>query len=161
MEESLLPNALTILACAAGWFLWCTLIGYIGHRLPVRALDHDSWLTRPRPWPESPGGYQRRLAIRCWKSCLPDAGDAFSGGVRKKSLARRDPEALQRLVIETRRAELVHLAIWPFWLVTILWLPPMGVLINLLFATAFNLPCLWVQRFNRLRLQACLQSNAI
>jgi glycosyl-4,4'-diaponeurosporenoate acyltransferase len=27
------------------------------------------------------------------------------------------------------------------------------VLVNLVFATAFNLPCLWVQRYNRLRLQ--------
>lgn len=31
-----------------------------------------------------------------------------------------------------------------------------GVLINLAFATAFNLPCLWVQRYNRLRLQRLL-----
>ena len=35
-------------------------------------------------------------------------------------------------------------------------LPPAGVLINLAFATAFNLPCLWVQRYNRLRLQRLL-----
>jgi glycosyl-4,4'-diaponeurosporenoate acyltransferase len=65
----------------------------------------------------------------------------------------RDPGTRRRLVQETRRAELVHLGLWPFWLVTALWLPPTGVLLNLLFATAFNLPCLWVQRFNRLRLQ--------
>jgi glycosyl-4,4'-diaponeurosporenoate acyltransferase len=31
-----------------------------------------------------------------------------------------------------------------------------GVLINLGFATLFNLPCLWVQRYNRLRLQQLL-----
>jgi glycosyl-4,4'-diaponeurosporenoate acyltransferase len=30
------------------------------------------------------------------------------------------------------------------------------VLINLAFATLFNLPCLWVQRYNRLRLQLLL-----
>ena len=54
------------------------------------------------------------------------------------------------------RAELVHLALWLFWTITPLWLPPEGVLINLAFATAFNLPCLWVQRYNRLRLQRLL-----
>jgi glycosyl-4,4'-diaponeurosporenoate acyltransferase len=30
------------------------------------------------------------------------------------------------------------------------------VVANLLFATAFNLPCLWLQRYNRLRLLALL-----
>ncbi len=66
-------------------------------------------------------------------------------------------EALQRLVEETRRAELVHLALWPFWICTALWLPPAGVLLNLLFATLFNLPCLWLQRYNRLRLEPLLE----
>jgi glycosyl-4,4'-diaponeurosporenoate acyltransferase len=50
----------------------------------------------------------------------------------------------------------VHLALWPFWLLTALWLPPQGVLVNLVFATLFNLPCLWVQRYNRLRLRKIL-----
>jgi hypothetical protein len=30
------------------------------------------------------------------------------------------------------------------------------VLVNLVFATLFNLPCLWVQRYNRLRLRKIL-----
>jgi glycosyl-4,4'-diaponeurosporenoate acyltransferase len=72
--------------------------------------------------------------------------------VAKASLVRRDRSALERLLAETRRAELVHLALWPFWMLTALWLPPAGVLVNLLFATLFNLPCLWLQRYNRLRL---------
>lgn len=42
--------------------------------------------------------------------------------MRKNSLVRLDPSALHRLVAETRRAELVHLALWPVWLVTGLWL---------------------------------------
>ena len=88
---------------------------------------------------------------------MPDAGNALPGGITKASLARRDQPALLRLMAETRRAELVHLALWPFWLVTALWLPPEGVLINLLFATLFNLPCLWLQRYNRLRLRRILE----
>ena len=98
-----------------------------------------------------------RLAIHSWKSLLPDAGTAFPGGVPKNSLVSRDPAVLQRLLEETRRAELVHLAIWPFWIVTVLWLPPAGVLINLIFATLFNLPCLWLQRYNHLRVERALQ----
>ncbi|WP_255095331.1 hypothetical protein [Synechococcus sp. J7-Johnson] len=144
------------LACALGWMLWSLLIGVLAHRLPQAALTGDSWITKQRPWPESMQTYERNLGIRRWKSFLPDAGSALPGGVLKKSLVSRDPATLQRLVEETRRAELVHLAIWPFWITTALWLPPAGVLINLVFATLFNLPCLWLQRYNRLRLQPLL-----
>lgn len=159
MEGQAVQDLMAVLACVIGWLGWSLLIGALANRLPLAALDHDSWLTGPRPWAESAAGYERRLGIRRWKRWLPDAGDSLPGGVCKNSLVCRDPAALQRLVAETRRAELVHLALWPFWLVTALWLPPLGVLINLIFATAFNLPCLWLQRFTRLRLLATLHQG--
>lgn len=156
MEGSPHPHALAALACALGWLLWSVLIGYGALRLPLSLLERDSWLTRPRPWGESLDPYEHRLRIRRWKGCLPDAGNAFAGGLRKNSLVGRDPGQLRRLIAETRRAELVHLGIWLFWPLTALWLPAWAVLINLAFATAFNLPCIWVQRFNRLRLRRSL-----
>lgn len=156
MERQAVSNALAVLACALGWMLWSLLIGGLAQLLPEAALEGDSWLTGQRPWPETRESYERRLRILRWKPLLPDAGAVLPGGVRKNSLVSRDPATLQRLVEETRRAELVHLAIWPFWIVTTLWLPPMGVLINLIFATLFNLPCLWLQRYNRMRLQPLL-----
>ena len=152
--------AALVLSCALGWMLWSLLVGYAGHRLPLAALEHDNGLTRPRPWGETRSGYERNLRIRAWKKWLPDAGDLFPGGVRKQALVGRDTTTLRRLVAETRRAELVHVALWPFWLVTALWLPPEGVLINLVFDTAFNLPCLWVQRFNRLRLMTAIEQSS-
>ncbi|MEO1002847.1 MAG: hypothetical protein AAFX65_07030 [Cyanobacteria bacterium J06638_7] len=100
--------------------------------------------------------YETCLRIRGWKAWIPDAGSGLPGGVSKASLVRRDPQALQHLLLETRRAELVHWALWPAWMATALWLPPAGVLINLLFATLFNLPCLVLQRYNRLRLRLAL-----
>ncbi len=158
MEGQAVSDALAVLACALGWLLWSVLVGWLAHRLPPRALDHDSWLTGRRPWPESRSGFEKRLAIRRWKSLLPDAGTAFPGGVAKNSLVGRDRATLQRLLEEIRRAELVHLALWPFWIVTALWLPLAGVLINLVFATLFNLPCLWLQRYNHLRVERALQA---
>ncbi|MFO7630876.1 MAG: hypothetical protein R6W06_15465 [Prochlorococcaceae cyanobacterium] len=152
MEGSLHPHALAALACGFGWLLWSLLLGYLALRLPPALLERDNWFTRPRPWGETLAHYEQRLRIRRWKGYLPDAGNAFAGGLRKDSLVGRDPARLRRLIAETRRAELVHLAIWLFWPLTALWLPAWAVLINLAFATAFNLPCLWLQRFNRLRL---------
>jgi glycosyl-4,4'-diaponeurosporenoate acyltransferase len=144
------------LTSALGWLGWSLLVGALANRLPLAMLARDSWLTRPRPWGERAQAYERGLGIRRWKPLLPDAGGVLPGGMAKAALARRDRASLERLLAETRRAELVHLALWPFWLLTALWLPPQGVLINLVFATLFNLPCLWVQRYNRLRLRKIL-----
>ena len=154
-SASLLSSA-PLLSSAIGWWGWCLLVGGLANHLPLSLLARDSWLTRPRPWGERTEAYELGLGIRRWKPWLPDAGGVLPGGVAKTALARRDRSCLERLMAETRRAELVHLALWPFWLVTALWLPPRGVLINLVFATLFNLPCLWVQRYNRLRLRQIL-----
>jgi len=145
-----------LLSSALGWLGWSLVVGGLANRLPLAMLARDSWLTRPRPWGEASPAYERALGIRRWKRWLPDAGGVLPGGVAKAALACRQRPSLERLLLETRRAELVHLALWPFWLITALWLPPRGVLINLVFATLFNLPCLWVQRYNRLRLRRIL-----
>lgn len=145
-----------LLATAGLWLGWSVVVGGLANRLPQRLLRHPA---RRRTRPGRAAGlrvYEERLAIRRWKAFLPDAGNALPGGVSKASLARRDPASLERLRVETRRAELVHWALWPAWIVTALWLPPGGVLINLVFATLFNLPCLLVQRYNRLRLERTL-----
>lgn len=150
-----LSPLMALLTSVLGWLLWSGVVGALANRLPLPWLARSRVLWQ-RPWPESLQSYERRWAIRRWKPWLPDAGNALPYGVAKASLVGRDRRNLERLVLETRRAELVHLALWPFWIATALWLPPLGVLINLGFATLFNLPCLWVQRYNRLRLQQLL-----
>lgn len=143
-----------VLSSAAFWLLASLLVGGLANALPQR------WLREARsPLPAScapartasPG-----LGIRRWKRWIPDAGGALPGGVAKASLVRRDRLALERLLIETRRAELVHVLLWPAGLLTALWLPAPAVLVNLGFATLFNLPCLLLQRHNRRRLRRCL-----
>ncbi len=138
-----------VLSSVGFWLLASLLVGWLANLLPPR------WLQPPRPVPQAQAVLPD-LGIRVWKRWIPDAGGTLPGGVRKASLVRRDPQALQRLVIETRRAELVHGVLWPAGLLTALWLPPAAVLVNLVFATLFNLPCLLVQRHNRRRLERCL-----
>lgn len=159
-----LQPLLPLLSSVAFWLLASLLVGLLANRLPAAWLERapagvvcedDPFRTdqipgRPAPRAAGPVG------IRVWKRWIPDAGGVLPGGIPKASLVRRDRAALQRLVLETRRAELVHWALLPGGLLTALWLPPAGVLVNVLFALAFNLPCLLLQRYNRARLQRCL-----
>ncbi|MEB3360920.1 MAG: hypothetical protein VKI42_02215, partial [Synechococcaceae cyanobacterium] len=150
---------LPLLSSMAFWLTASLLVGLLANHLPM------TWLERPEgsrgsarpgravqrapsPAPRTPGP----PGIRIWKRWIPDAGGALPGGVAKASLVRRDPQSLRRLVLETRRAELVHWLLLPGAVLTALWLPPAGVLLNVLFALAFNLPCLLLQRHNRARL---------
>ena len=147
-----------VLSSVAFWLLASLVVGWLANLLP------QSWLQ-----PGGPTVLDRLvldrlvlagLGIRVWKRWIPDAGGSLPGGVRKASLVRRDPQALRLLLLETRRAELVHGLLWAAGLLTALWLPPAAVLVNLVFATLFNLPCLLVQRLNRSRLQRCLARMA-
>ena len=153
---SLLP----LLSSAGLWLGGSLLVGALANQLPLAWLSPAFGVATPAALAPRLAAYQRYLRIRRWKRWIPDAGNALPGGITKASLARRDHQALLRLVAETRRAELVHWALWPLWLLTVLWLPAPGVALNLLFATVFNLPCLLLQRYNRLRLQQLLARRA-
>ena len=137
---------LPLLSCSGYWVLLSLLLGGVANHLPARWL---CCLPLRQGGPDAPG-------IRHWKRWLPDAGAALPGGLRKAALTRADPALLEQLICETQRAELVHGLLWAGWLPTALWLPPQGVLLNLLFATLFNLPCLVLQRHNRRRVQRAL-----
>lgn len=137
------------LSSAAFWSLYSLLVGLFANQLP------DAWLQRQGVRQSSnllnvrPKGL---LGIHRWKRWIPDAGNALPGGISKATLVRRDTDSLLRLVLETSRAEIVHWALLPAGLITALWLPTAGVLVNVIFALAFNLPCVLLQRYNRARL---------
>ncbi len=153
-----LPGWLVVISSAAFWLLVSLLVGLAANQLPAAWLLGSQGLQEPgraehgrvNPGRRAPPG------IRLWKRWIPDGGPALPGGVAKASLVRRDPAALQRLVAETRRAELVHWLLWPAGALTALWLPPAAVLLNLVFASCFNIPFLLLQRHNRSRLHRCL-----
>jgi len=146
------------LACGALWLGWSLLVGAAANQLPLPWLAHPAAERSQGEAATVLRRYERCLLIRRWKTWIPDAGHVLPGGIHKASLMGRDRAGLERLLAETRRAELVQWALWPAWLVTALWLPPRGVVLNLVFATCFNLPCLLLQRYNRLRVGKLLQA---
>ncbi len=151
-----LPDLIILVLCFVGWLMWSIFIGFIGHLLPLKFLETDTCLTQLQFLEQDRHWYERVLRIKLWKDRLPEAGGFFQGGFSKNSIRGGNYAVMSRFLAETRRAEYVHITIWLFWLVTMLWTPGWGFLINLLVGTAFNLPCLWVQRYNQLRLQRLL-----
>ncbi|MGH9272949.1 MAG: hypothetical protein ACRDZ2_16940 [Ilumatobacteraceae bacterium] len=150
---------MTMVQVVITWSLWTVAVSVLAHLLPTSAFDHDGPITRLREW-ERNGGRYEPLGVRRWKAHLPDAATLFPGGLDKRHLAVRDPEALRRLETETRRAEVAHwasLAIVPCCAV---WSPAPTVVALATIAVIANGPCIVAQRYNRARLHHVLERAA-
>ena len=155
-----LPVERAIVVSCLAWVLLGLLTGSFVHRLPLRRLDHDTWLTRRRRFEDGGRFYERRLHIRVWKDRLPEKGDLFRGGFSKRHIRSRSDEFLGRFTIETRRAELVH------WMnacagpVFLLWCPLGLGAVMIVFGWGAHLPFICIQRYNRARLERTLARRA-
>lgn len=152
-----LPIGVLVLVDAGAWFLISLLVGYAANRLPDRRLDHDTALTRLRPWEHGGRVYERRLRIVRWKDAMPEAGNLFRGGYDKRVVRRAD---LPRYVIETRRAEYTHWGILLAAPLFVLWNPWGLWLAMVAYAVIANVPCLVIQRYNRARVLRILARRA-
>ena len=142
---------------ALAWAVLSFVVGYACHRLPRRALARDRFVLRLSRRERDTRFYERRAHIRAWKDRLPEAGGFFAGGVSKRALGTRSPEVLERFVAETRRAEIVHsllLMCWPLFLV---WCEPLMAVAMAVYSVVANVPCLVIQRYNRVRLLRVLK----
>lgn len=119
------------------------------------------WFRPPqRPLPgETVEFYEKRLQIRRWKDRLPDGAAWLGGGFPKAKLAKRDAAYLARFAAETWRGECCHLAAIASTPVFFLWNPPWADGIMLVYALLANLPCIFAQRYNRMRLAGSLHAH--
>jgi glycosyl-4,4'-diaponeurosporenoate acyltransferase len=156
MLRLLMPQSLTILVDVVAWGAFHALTGWAAHRLPDRRLLRDGWLLRQRSFEDHGRWYRRRLRIHCWKDALPEAGDLFAGGMSKRELPSYDEAGLERFARETRRAELTHW--WAMWCgpLFVLWNPPLAAALLVAYGVLVNLPFIWIQRYNRFRIEALL-----
>lgn len=134
------------------WFAFQFGVGYLVARIDAERIDALSPLFRPRAW-ERGGRIYQAVRVRCWKGLLPSGGRVF-GTFSIGRVESAGDAYLQRWMVESRRAELSHwLALLPLPLF-LLWNPPAGWAINLVYALSANLPCIVSQRYNRPRVQA-------
>jgi glycosyl-4,4'-diaponeurosporenoate acyltransferase len=134
-----------------GWPVVHLAIGFASVHLPSELFAHDSWLTAPRNWEDGGRLYRDWIGVRRWKSLLPDGAPWF-GGFAKKRLTARGTEYLHHFILETRRAETAHWCMLCCLPLFFLWNPPWACWVMTMYAVAANLPCILVQRYNRIAL---------
>lgn len=144
------------LAVAIGaWVAWALIVGVIAPRLPARWFAGSGCSVTA-----TEAHIDEVLGVRAWKRLLPDAGGWFKKGARKDGYIRTNQAALQRFVIENRRAEWVHgivLAAAPvFFITSPLWVAVSVVVVGVL----VNVPCLIALRYNRRRVTLVLRRDA-
>jgi glycosyl-4,4'-diaponeurosporenoate acyltransferase len=100
------------------------------------------------------------LKIRSWKKIIPDGATIFNEGFKKKNLKGTQKDYLFQFIEETRRAEYSHLLQMipcvTFFIFNDFWI----AMIMVAYAFIFNLPLIWLQRYNRIRFQRLVKKLA-
>lgn len=141
-----------------GWPLIHLSIGSLAVRLPRSLFESDTWITAPRSWERDGLIYREWIAIRRWKSKLPD-GAPWLGGAAKKQMCSLAISGLSEFLVETRRAELAHWAMLCCTPVFFLWNPLWAGFVMVAYAFAANLPCILAQRYNRIAVNRALRNR--
>ncbi|MCZ3387445.1 MAG: hypothetical protein LH630_10900 [Actinomycetia bacterium] len=150
-----LPASAVIAGNVVFWPSWTVLVGLAAQRMPDARFANDNVISRQRGFERGDRWYRDTLRIDRWKSLLPEAGATF-GGFEKRTVNGGDQSTMEQFVIETRRAEHAHWAMLGGVLLTLLWNPWWAAPANIAFAAGSNVPCIAVQRYNRVRLRRTL-----
>lgn len=152
------PMPVTVVLDVAAWLLIQVSVSKLMITMDSHPFNPSAWLFRERRW-EKGGRTYEALLVRSWKDRLPDAGPWFTGGFSKGELSSRSPEFLKRFVLETCRGELAHWLVIPSAPLFFLWNRPWVGGLMVAYAILGNLPCIIVQRYNRIRLTRLLQTQ--
>jgi len=123
--------------------------------IPDASFADDTWITRIRPLEQRGLLYRHFFFVQHWKGLLPDGASLLGG--RSKKLASRRFADLASFAIETRRAEIAHWCMLLCTPVFYLWNPPWACVVMTLYGLAANLPCILVQRVNRIKIERILR----
>lgn len=146
------PTAVTVVADIAAWLAIHIGVSWLATRLPANAFKPGLWLFRERAWEIGGRLYRAGLKIHSWKGSIPDAAPWFRG-FPKRTLQARDPAYFERFRQETCRAEAAHWAAMAFAPLFFLWNSSAVGVGMVVYAAFANLPCIVIQRYNRIRLR--------
>jgi len=148
-----LPSMPTILLDIAAWMIIHVGVSYLITHISLSSFDTGLWLYKQRKWEKDGKIYVKILRLKKWKKKLPDGAALFKKGFKKKHLNGLDGVYLDDFIRETCRAELTHWIMLLFSLVFFIWNPWWVGIVMIVYAILVNLPCIIIQRYNRIRLK--------
>ncbi|MEM6675102.1 MAG: glycosyl-4,4'-diaponeurosporenoate acyltransferase [Planctomycetota bacterium] len=132
---------------------------WAGTRARAERFRPDAWLFRTRAFERTGRIYEVLFGVKAWKGRLPDGAAWFKSGFKKRSLARADRAYLDRFVVETCRGEFVHWATFLAAGIFFLWNEAWVGWIMVAYGVVANLPCIIVQRYNRVRIRQLIEQR--
>jgi glycosyl-4,4'-diaponeurosporenoate acyltransferase len=148
-----LPSLPTIFLDIAIWMIIHMGVSYLMTHIPLSSFDNELWLYKQRKWEKDGKIYVRIFRLKKWKKRLPDGAALFKKGFQKKHLKGFDDVYIDDFIRETCRAEFTHwimLLISPVFFIWNIWW--VGI-VMIVYAILVNLPCIIIQRYNRVRLR--------
>lgn len=142
-----------IFKCAV-YLMICGILSFLlGRTIPKEWFRCDSRLFRCRDW-EMDGKWYQRIHIRKWQKRLPDMSKILPGVMPPKALGNcTDSQEVEAMIQETCVAEFIHLLLIVAGLGCLLIWPGIGGVLVATCNTLGNLLFIWVQRYNRPRLE--------
>lgn len=145
--------------------LWHLIILFFSKKLDESVFDSQKYIYLEKKWEQNGKFYTNILKIKKWKDLLPQY--ISKNGFSKKSImlnSARDKKYIDRFILETCRAEWNHLMCSMYGIVLFFinfiiknsWI--YSVMFSFL-AIIANLPYLFIQRFNRIRLNKYINNN--
>jgi glycosyl-4,4'-diaponeurosporenoate acyltransferase len=148
-----LPTLPTILLDIATWLIIHMGVSYLMTHIPLSSFDAGFWLYKQRKWEKNGKIYVRTFRLKKWKKKLPDGAALFKKGFQKKHFKGIDNIYLDNFIRETCRAELTHLIMFLLSPVFFIWNIWWVGIVMIIYAILVNLPCIIIQRYNRIRLK--------
>ncbi len=124
--------------------------------LPAKFINPNYWLFRKRKWENEGDFYEIYFKIKTWKEILPDGSALFKKGFRKKRLTTTNADYIYQFILEVCRAEAVHWIVILLSPVFFIWNYWWAGIIMIIYAFVANLPCIFAQRYNRIRFKRLL-----
>jgi len=156
MQIVFLSEWLTILFCFVLWAILPTFLTFLCMTLPDRYFSPNRFFFRSHRWENGGEVYNRLFRVKRWKHLLPDGAAVVKGGYKKKRLTDFSESNLRKFLVESCRAELLHVLVIALFWVFGFFVPPNALFYMFLYALATNFPCVIVQRYNRPRIIALL-----
>lgn len=138
------------------WLVIHLSVAYLITLLPIDSINPFSFIFKERYWEKDGIIYESFFKVKKWKEYLPDGAALFKKGFKKKRLRANNIEYIERFILETSRAELVHCIVIIFSPIFFIWNVWWSGTIMIVYAILANLPCIIAQRYNRIRLKKLL-----